>query len=303
LLGRHFSLSQSGDSRQRAVAALEKAIELDPHYSTAWAALVDAYVRAGSSGVVPWGEARRKARAAADRAVELAPNQPETLAARARARIVEWDWVGAKSDLDRAAAFGPDDPRVPPPGMASYLNWMGRASEAAELLRRHVELEPLDGTAWNSLGVNYAQVGQFDEAERAFARALEVDPRNEFVGVNRSTARIYAGRPAEALAYCEAQGLRAAHCTAMAHHALGNAKDSQKALDALLATPEGNTIYAIARVYAFRGQPDPAFEWLERARAGHVRSMNMLRSDRSLRSLHSDPRWAELLRKVNLPVD
>jgi tetratricopeptide (TPR) repeat protein len=197
---------------------------------------------------------------------------------------------------------GPDDPEVLSV-MGGYLTWMGHASEAAALMRRRVELDPLDGWALNSLGVCYWHSGQFDEAERAFARALEVDPRNEFVAENRSRARIYAGRPAEALAYCEPQGLQAADCTAMAHHALGNAEKSQQALEALLADPAGRGTYAIARVYAFRGQADLAFEWLERARSRHVRGMNVLLTDPLLRSLHSDPRWAELLRKMNLPVD
>ncbi len=302
LLGRHFSQSLSGDSQQRAVAAYEKAIEIDPDYVTAWAALAGARSGAGVTGIVPWGEARREALAAANRAVELAPTHPGALAARAATRLNEWDWLGAKSDLDRALEVGPDEPQVLS-ALAYYLQWVGRTPEAIPLWRRIVELEPLHGAAWNSLAVTCWHTGQFAEAERAFARALEVDPNNEFVGTNRSRARIVDGRPAEALAYCEKQGQRAADCSAMAHHALGNAMESQQALDSLLANPKGETAYAIARVYAFRGQADPAFEWLERARVGHVRRLNTLLSDPLLRSLHSEPRWEELLRKMNLPVE
>ena len=89
----------------------------------------------------------------------------------------------------------------------------------------------------------------------------------------------------------------------MIDHALGNAGESQKALDELLAKPEGDLRYVIARVYSFRGETDRAFEWLEQAREGHVRMLNTLMVDPNFRPLHSDPRWAELLRKMNLPVD
>ena len=70
-----------------------------------------------------------------------------------------------------------------------------------------------------------------------------------------------------------------------------------------MAKPEGDFRYAIARVYSFRGEIDRAFEWLELAREGHVRMLNSLKVDTCFRPLHSDPRWAELLRKMNLPVN
>jgi hypothetical protein len=108
---------------------------------------------------------------------------------------------------------------------------------------------------------------------------------------------VAAGRPKEALAIC-----RFPDCT-LAHLALGNAAEVQEALDTMIADPRGDRPFNIATVYAVGGDPDKAFEWLERSRQEHLRVLNGIKSDLDLRSLHSDPRWAELLRKMNLPVD
>jgi serine/threonine-protein kinase len=295
LLGKHFRMGMSDDSNRRAIAALQKAVELDPNYPQAWAALGRAYVGAGVIGA-PFAEVRRKAHVAVSRAIELAPDLPDVLAARAGLRLADWDWTGAKADLDRALEIDPENAAALY-CMAEYLTWMGRLPEVVTWDRRRVEKEPLSSSAWNDLGVDYWFLGRFDEAESAFSRAMEVDPSLKLVG-NLGPLLLSAGRPREALDVCKTPA-----CRAMIHHALGDAGESQKALDELLAVPEGDTRYVIARVYSFRGETDRAFEWLELAREGHVRMLNTLKVDPSFRPLHSDPRWAELLRKMNLPVD
>ncbi len=295
LLGRHFGTGMSGDYNRRAIAALQKAVELDSNYPQAWAALGGAYVRAGVTGA-PFSEVRRKAHVAVSRAIELAPDLPDVLAARAGLRLADWDWTGAKADLDRALEIDPENAAALY-CMAEYLTWMGRLPEVVAWDRRRVEKEPLSSSAWNDLGVDYWFLGRFDEAERAFSRAMEVDPSLKLAD-NLGPLLLSAGRPGEALDVCKTPA-----CRAMIHHALGNAGESRKALDELLAKPEGDFRYAIARVYSFRGETDRAFEWLELAREGHVRMLNSLKVDTFFRPLHADPRWAELLRKMNLPVD
>ena len=92
---------------------------------------------------------------------------------------------------------------------------------------------------------------------------------------------------------------------ACAYHRLGRIRESQTALDGLLARdPTGDRLsFAFARVYACLGKTDQAFERLERAREQHLRILEGLPMMAYFQSLHSDPRWAELLRKMNLPVN
>jgi TolB-like protein/Tfp pilus assembly protein PilF len=303
LLGKHFARSFTGNSQTRAAAAFEKAVELDPAYASAWAALAEARIGAGMVGAISWSDARQTALVAANRAVELGPDLPEALAARAQARLQEWDWPGAKADIDRALELGPENPQAIS-AMGSYLFQMGK--DSAPIWRRVVESEPLDGRAWARLGATLTIAGQFAEADRDFARASEVDPDGN--GANARTWLIVQARPAEALALCQGLGRkrRALDCEARAHHALGNASEAQRALDALTADTKdskGDWLFSVAVLYAYLGQPDEAFDWLERARAEHVRALNGIKVSGDLRALHADPRWVAFLRKMNLPVD
>jgi serine/threonine-protein kinase len=305
LLGAHFAQSFSGDSQKRAIAALEKAVESDPGFASAWATLARAKIAAGTINVIPWFDARRDALIAANRAVELAPDLPEAIAARAYSKLSEWDWTGAKTDIDLAIERWPDDP-ASIRAMAYHAYWMGRIPEAVDLTRRYLDKEPLDGAGWNALGVGLGWIGQYADADRAFARALEVDPRNDFAVANRGKNLVDAGRPAEGLATCQKADpgdMDRLGCEALAYHALGNPSKAQEALDGMLADPRGDRLFFISRVFACRGEKDLAFDWLEKARIAHVRSLNGLLGNPCFRPLHSDPRWAELLRKMNLPVD
>jgi tetratricopeptide (TPR) repeat protein len=303
LLGVHLLRSWSIDSNRRALEALEKATEIDPAYPQAWAALANARAYANCEDPASCAEVRRLAAAAADRAVELAPDLPVALAARARTRLREWNWAGAKADIDRALEMDPDEPTAIRE-MAMYELSMGRPRESMVLTKRVLEKDPLNGMWWNELAIAQWSLGHLDEADRAFARALEIDPQNEVILNNRPLMALYAGRIGEALAICESRGLRG--CMACAYHALGRAAKAQEVLDGLLAdanVKKNIATFEVARVYACRGQVDQAFEWLERARERHIWVMKEIRNMTSLRVLHSDPRWAQLLRKMNLPVD
>ena len=299
LLGKQFGRSLSLDSQKRALAAQEKAVQLDPGFAPAWAALASARLAYGAGLGMPWSDARRGALAAANHAVELAPDLPAALAARAGARMAEWDWAGAKSDIDRAQQIAPDD-QATIGVMAAYAGSMGRTEEWLTLLHRRIALDPLNGGTWNSLAFSLECAGRLDEAERAYARALEVDPGSDYVPTNRILLMLTAGRFAEALALCPTNKIRAM-CEAMAHHGLGNTRESQKALDVMVAGASGgNDFFLIANAQAFRGEKDSAFEWLEKARAEHARLMGSLPIDPAFRPLHGDPRWAALLRNMNL---
>ena len=96
----------------------------------------------------------------------------------------------------------------------------------------------------------------------------------------------------------------------MAQHSLGHAKKSHHALDELIAKFGEFDAYQVAEIHAWRGEKDRAFEWLERAWEEHdggfvaVRPNNCsLKCNPLLHSLHGDPRYTALLKKMNLPLD
>jgi len=87
----------------------------------------------------------------------------------------------------------------------------------------------------------------------------------------------------------------------MAYYALGRKKESDAALNELITKYHAVYAYQIAEVYAFRNQPDEAFEWLDRAYAQCDGGLSGTKVDLLLKSLHNDPRYAALLKKLNLP--
>ena len=88
---------------------------------------------------------------------------------------------------------------------------------------------------------------------------------------------------------------------AIAYQALGRKKESDAALGQLIAKYHASMMYEIALVYAFRNKPDEAFEWLDRAYANHQQNVIYTKVDPLLKSLHSDPRYGALLKKLNFP--
>jgi hypothetical protein len=88
----------------------------------------------------------------------------------------------------------------------------------------------------------------------------------------------------------------------MAEHTLGHAKESQRALDELIAKYAHDSAYQIADVYAWRGEADKAFEWLERAYVQRDGGLGGIKVDPVLKSLWTDARFAAMLKKLGLPT-
>ena len=111
------------------------------------------------------------------------------------------------------------------------------------------------------------------------------------------------GKAAEALATFHLIGIQYLRLLgiAMAEHTLGHAKESQQALDELIAKHAQEAAYQIAEGYAWRGDKDKAFEWLERAYQQRDGGLSQIKCDALLASLHGDARFAAMLRKMKLP--
>jgi tetratricopeptide (TPR) repeat protein len=214
---------------------------------------------------------------------------------------MEWDWRGARADVDRTRELEPDS-ETSNGSMLTYLFWTGQFPDSLPLFQRAIDKEQLRAGLWNGFGIALRNSSRFEEANRAFARALEVDPSSGTALIDRGVTLVLAGRPVEGLASCVKGG--SLGCQAMAHHALGDSGQSRRALDAMLATavPERGA-YVAAMVHAFRGEPDEAFRWMDRAYALHSHNLGQIAGDIAFRSLHGDPRWKAFLAKMGLPVE
>jgi tetratricopeptide (TPR) repeat protein len=146
-------------------------------------------------------------------------------------------------------------------------------------------------------------MGQLDKAAADYKKALELNP--DVVAADMVLSQIYVmqGRPQHALPEIELvryDPVRA-FLYPMAYYALGRKKEADAALSELIAKYLASMAYSIADVYAFRNQSDKAFEWLDRAYAQRDSSLIVTKVDPLLKSLHHDPRFSALLKKIHLP--
>jgi len=307
LLARHLRRLGSLESNRRAVMAFERALALDPGYAPAWSGLADALFMLADldeySGDM--GELERRSLQAADKAVALAPDLADGYSARGWLRVaVKWDWPGARSDLEHALALNPGD-AISQLRLGRLDGAIGSLNEASAAASKVAELDPLDADAWLDLGSYRMYTGNFVLARQALDRALEIAP-DQFDAVRgRALLSLLDGHTKEALAAFERSTQEWTRLTgvALAQYDLGHARESQEALDQLIARHANEAALQVAEVYARRGEHDRAFEWLERARAQRDTGLRGVKSDPLLAPLHGDPRFSALLRKMNLPVE
>ncbi len=304
LQGEYFLKRHGKENLEKSLGYYEQAIKQDPGYAPAWVGLAAARSDQADRGYLPVEEGYGKAREAAERALALDANLAEAHAAMGGIKLsYDWDWTGADASYQRALALEPGNAKfVRNAGMLAKT--LGRFDEALAQDRRAVELDPLSAATHNNLGNHAYYAGRPEEAAAALKKALELNP--EFPGSHNSLGQVYLAQrhPQEALAEMEREPgpeLRL-QGQALAYHALGRKKESDAALAELIKKYQADAAFQIAEVYAFRGEADRAFEWLERAYAQRDSGIAEMKGDPLLKSLERDPRYAAFLKKMRLSV-
>jgi serine/threonine-protein kinase len=300
LLGNEFRKRGNLDNWRRAIAAYLKAIALEPRYAVAYAGLAAARGSLADSlgDVALMQQALRDS----ETAVALGPELAEGYAVRGTSRLTfKRDWAGAEADFRKALALSPGASEV----QGSYgriLIARGRVPEAIAASRKAIALDPLSADAWSQLGRLLNAVGQYGEARQALDRALEINPDSNIALFHRGMNSQLQGQYQEALAiYRRTGGGYGQAGVAMAEHSLRHGAESQQALNQEIAQFAQGAGYQIAEVYAWRGEPDQAFAWLERAYAQRDGGLTFIKADPLMKPLLRDPRFAALLAKLGLP--
>src|SRR6266581_4007330 len=302
--GRFFFDRDNNGDLKRAVSDYEQAIKLDSSYALAWVGLSRAHFRQADNGFVTPKEGQRKAREAVEQALALNPNLAEAHSQIGRIKMfVDWDWTGASASLQRALALDPGNSAVV--GFASrQVACLGRFEEALELARRAVVLDPLNAVERGSLAQICFVMGRQEEAEMGFKKAFELNPDLPAYRSLLGFVYLAQGRAQDALAEIEREpfaGLRL-QGYAVVSYALGRKKESDTALSELIAKYQRNDAFQIAGVYAFRHEPDKAFEWLDRAYVQRDTGLAATKLEPLLKNLHGDPRYIAFLKRLRLPL-
>jgi adenylate cyclase len=302
LRGRFFSQKETREDSERAVAAFQEALRLDPNYALAFAELAGEYNIRGLSGWMPPKEAYAKAKQAADQALKI---DPQLARAHRVLAAIEYNYA---RNFDLARAETKQAEELDPTNVSSKqyagIDAMARGepNEAVPIFAALADRDPLDATARSFFGWALFWADRLPEAEAAFRGLLELNPSFAGAHCNLSEVLLAQRKPDAALVIARQESDEASRlqCTADALWLLGQRAEA----DALLQqaqTKYGNTqAYGIAGSFAVRGDKDAAFRWLDRALENGEAQPSLMRSDPSLRSLRSDPRFDALLRKMKL---
>ena len=303
LQGRHFYERGSEKDYEKAVNANQAALKLEPEYARAWWALGHTYFSQASKIYREVHEGMALARAAAERALVLDENLAEAHALIGWiSMIYDWNWQGADDAMQRGLALEPGNVDVL--GGASVLAAvLGRLDEAIKLDRRVIELDPLRWQAHTNLGLDLTAAGQLDEAVAVFRHVLELDPQAP--GVRFLLGRIFLlqHRPQMALTEMkqEIDPVDRDLGTVLALFDLGRNTEADQALAAFIQDNGESAACHIAGIYAWRGDADEAFVWLDTAYEQRDSFLAELLWDPLLAGLKSDPRWPAFLDKMGLP--
>jgi len=288
------------EAYKQSDALLRKVLAIDPRYAPAWAALAENFYREANQGLLPIKEGFADAREAAQKALAI---DPEYAPAHARLGYIAMygdnNLAGAAQHLKRALALDPADLDVLR-NSASLLQSLGRLDEALALAEAVVHRDPVNVTALFNLGLYQRTAGRFDTATASLRTVLSLAPGRGAAHANIGNALLQKGDAPGALAEIAQEtsenwkmiGLP------MAYHALGRKADSDAALAALIAKYEKDGPFNIAYVYAYRGEADKAFEWLDKAVEYGDSGLGEIVTENLFDNIHADPRWLPFLRKI-----
>jgi TolB-like protein/Flp pilus assembly protein TadD len=301
LLGHHHFLRRNIEDYRKAVTYFDEAIRLDPEYALALAERSEVWTLIGDLV----GESKTawpKARSDAEKAVAVGPDLAEAHAALGWVRFfTEWKFTEGLGELKRAKELSSANPTVNDL-LGRAMVYIGNPDEAEKQVRHSVEVDPLASAPLNNLARILWYRGKLDEADAAARKSAELQPSSASSRRWQVLVAIRRGDGETALreAQLEPDASYRRFELAIAHQARGDRAAADAALADLMANNRGLD-YQVAQVYAFRGDKEKAFEWLQVAFDNHDTGMLALQVDPLLDSLREDPRFQALVAKMNFP--
>jgi len=299
------------DGTKEAIDYFQEAIKKDPNYALAYSGLADAYTIApAGTGLRPI-DALRKAREAANKALQLDELLGEAHAALAEVLFYEdWNITGAEREFKRGIELSPSYGE----GHHMYSHFllaMGRIDESLVESKKFLDLDPLSPAPNLHLGYHYLYARQYDLSVQQHLKTLAMDPNYANAHEQLGDTYYQKGMFEEAVA----EYLKAKTLGGVTQEDIAALKDAyaasrikgylNKQIEQFLAIrarqEQGWTAVAIAAEYSRLGDKDRTFEWLEKAYAEHAPSLVHLREELAFDNVRSDPRFADLLRRIGLP--
>ena len=305
--GRYFWNKRTEIGMRKGLEYFRQAIALDPTFAEAYVGVADSYATLGLYAMLPPKVAFPAAKEAAKRALEMDDGLAEAHASMGFIHFYyDWSPTDAVTEFQRALADNPNY-AMAHSWYGENLAAMGRFPESAAEAQRALEGDPLSLIIGSNAGWTLSLAGKSDQAIEILKKAIDVDP--SFPRTHFRLGRAYEQKKSYEMAISELERAvnlspgDACYKGSLGHAYAISGRESQarkvlQDLEARLGQPYVPA-YAIALVYTGLGENDQAISWLQRAFDDRSTSMVYLKLDPELVSLHSDPRFEQLSRRIN----
>jgi len=309
LKGRSYWNKRTAEGLNKGIYYFQQAIEKDQNHPLAYAALADSYNMLARYGALAPRDAFPKAEVAARKALALNDRLAEAHASLAFVKHrYEWDWSGAEAEFRRAIELNPNYAPAHQ-WYSSFLVAMGRTEESIAEAKQTRKLEPLSLIINSQLGWVFYLARQYPLAVEQCQMTLELDPNffvaRRYLGLAYEQEGLHDKAVAELQKAAVLSGGSPLTRAELAHgYAMsGRRAEARKVLEELRERSKREYIssYFVATIYAGLGSKDQAFAWLQKAFEDRADELVFLKADPRFDPLRSDPRFQDLLRRMNFP--
>jgi adenylate cyclase len=310
LQGRFLLDKRSKSEMNRALNAFRKAILLDPNFALAYVGIADTYNAMVPYGYIPPREGFAQAKDAAKRALEIDSSLAEAHSAYAVVLgNLDWNWTEAEREHKYAIDLAPNREGPYYYYATTYLLQVGRTDEAAMMLKRAIEFEPLSLNSNARLATAYTMARKYDLALEQSRRTMKLDPN--FIGIRAALMEVLMrkGLYDEAIkigedtlvAYPRQQQIMAA--LGLTYARAGRADMAAKILSEFGEMSKTQHVLSgrAARISIALGDRKEAFEWLDKAFRDRDWYLPLMKTDAEYDEIRDDPRFKDLLKRMNLP--
>jgi serine/threonine protein kinase/TolB-like protein/Tfp pilus assembly protein PilF len=304
--GRFYLGQRTLESLRKAIDEFNQAIANDANYAEAYAGLATGYLLLVDREIISSQEATPKIRSAAQRAIELNPSLAEPYAAMAGLKESHWNWAGAEAEYRKAIELNPND-AISHHWYSNLLQSTGRPREALAEIEKALALDPASPQINSNHASILSDLRRYDEAMSEFNRLIASNPDfpvyYDFRGLLNWRLGNQDAYVADTVMAMKKNGREDLANTFAAGYQKAKLKGAcVAAIDWLKARPRSEYVspYEIAIFYAQLQDREQTFEWLEKAYAERSARMEYLKTEDFFQPYRSDPRYIDLLRRVNL---
>jgi TolB-like protein/Flp pilus assembly protein TadD len=307
LRGRYYWNRRSVDGIRKAITEFQQAVDSDPSYALGHVGLADCYLLMEEYAGTPATDTLPKAQAAVDRALQIDPSLAEAHASKGLLYTFQWRWPEAEGEFKKAIELNPKYP-TSRHWYSIYLRARGRHVEGLREMKTARELDPLAPNISQNLAMMYWLNDEAESAIREWQKVIELEPNFAPAYGNLGLAYVKRRRYEEALAMCQ-RAVEVSGRTSIYLSQLGYAYAvADKRPEAIQILKEMEERYAggesvgqyLARVHIGLGDKDQAFAWLEKDFKNRSGLLPTITWWQYYDDLRSDPRYADLVRRMGL---